>query len=114
MAHIECMRSTKIHLAHRNPAPKRRESFGEAARVAPCPLVPAGRQANSDDAEPRFSATPLSDPGKILQRMPAQAVSPVLLELLDLITSPIILCQHSPTGELREMAPGRPALAVAA
>jgi len=62
----------------------------------------------------RFSVTPLSDPADILQRMPAQAISPALLELLDLMASPILLIKHSPAGELREMAPARPALAMAA
>jgi len=46
--------------------------------------------------------------------MPAQAVSPALLERLDLIASLILLIQHSPAGELREMAPAKPALMMAA
>jgi len=53
---------------------------------------------------PRLSSTPLSDPAEILRRMPAQARSPALLELLDLLSSPILLIDGSPAGELeREM-----------
>ena len=63
---------------------------------------------------PTFSTTPLSDPAQILQRMPTQAISPALLELLDLMSGPILLIKHSPAGELREMAPAKPALAKAA
>jgi len=46
--------------------------------------------------------------------MPAQAVSPALLELLDVMSSPILLITDRPTGELREIPLARPALALAA
>ena len=53
---------------------------------------------------PRLSSTPLSDPAGILRRMPAQAITPALLELLDLLSSPVLLIDDSPAGELeREM-----------
>jgi hypothetical protein len=66
------------------------------------------------NSEFRFSEAPLSDPTQILRRMPAQALSPALLELLDLMASPILLITDSPAGELREMPAPRPALAKAA
>jgi hypothetical protein len=59
-------------------------------------------------------ALPLSDPAEILLRMPAQAISPALLELLDVLSSPILLTTHSPAGELRERTPARAALSMAA
>jgi len=64
--------------------------------------------------EPRLLGTPLSDPTDILRRMPTQAISPVLLELLDLMSGPVFLFQQSPTGELREMPHSRAALSLAA
>ena len=62
----------------------------------------------------RLSTAPLSDPAPILRRMPAQAITPALLELLDIMSGPILLIEDSPAGELREMPPTRPALAEAA
>jgi len=56
---------------------------------------------------------PLSDPTVILQRMPTQAISPALLELLELLSSPIYLTETSPTGTPIEF-PGIPALMEAA
>jgi len=35
--------------------------------------------------------------------MPTQAISPALLELLDLLSSPLLLLNERPAGELREM-----------
>jgi len=46
--------------------------------------------------------------------MPTQAISPALIELLDMLSSPILLIECSPAGELIEMPPRRPALAEAA
>jgi hypothetical protein len=66
------------------------------------------------DARLRLSSTPLSDPVEILLRMPAQAISPALLELLDVLSSPILLTTHSPAGELRERTRARAALSMAA
>jgi hypothetical protein len=60
---------------------------------------------------PRLSNTPLSDPADILPRLPAQALSPALLELLDLISGPILLIQDDPAGEVGETAPVLPAAA---
>jgi len=62
----------------------------------------------------RLSTTPLSDPAGILRRMPTQAISPAPLALLDIMSGPILLIEDSPAGELREIAPVRPALAEAA
>jgi len=45
--------------------------------------------------------------------MPTQAISPALLELLDLLSSPICLIETHPAGELIEM-PVKPALRKAA
>ena len=87
---IESMRSPRIHLAHRGAA-----------------------RTNTKNTEPRLSNTPLSDPAEILRQMPAQAISPALLELLDLMSSPILLITQSPAGELREMAPPKLARAAA-
>jgi hypothetical protein len=42
---------------------------------------------------------PLTDPTAILQKMPTQAISPALLELLELLSSPIFLTETSPSGE---------------
>ncbi len=46
--------------------------------------------------------------------MPAQAITPALLELLDVMSSPILLIENSPTGEWQEAAVLRPVLATAA
>src|SRR5215472_2722237 len=108
------MSSAKLQLAYRGVAkPESRVNFtakrsarsGKAGQVVPCRLVRADRQANFEDTEPKLSTTPLSDPFEILRRMPAQALSPALLELLDLLASPILLVTNSPTGELEEMTP---------
>jgi hypothetical protein len=45
--------------------------------------------------------------------MPAQAISPALLDLLDLMSSPILLITQSPAGEFGEMAPAKRVLAAA-
>lgn len=89
-------------------------------RTAIIHLVRTGRNANarlqtkSEYVEPRLSTTFLSDPAEILRRMPTQAITPALLELLDLMASPIYLIENSPVGELRERAPAVPALPLAA
>ena len=57
----------------------------------------------SKDSELRLSKAPLQDPAAILLQMPTQAISPALLELLDLLSSPILLLNERPAGELREM-----------
>jgi hypothetical protein len=46
--------------------------------------------------------------------MPAQALSPALLELLDRMSSSILLTEYSPAEELRESPTARPALKEAA
>ena len=73
-----------------------------------------GHRAQLEDAALRLSTTPLSDPAEILRRMPAQALSPALLELLDRMSSLILLTEYSPAEELREIATARPALKEAA
>ena len=50
--------------------------------------------------------SPLSDPTEILTKMPTQAVSPALLDLLELLSSSLFLTQTSPAGELIEMPAG--------
>jgi hypothetical protein len=56
----------------------------------------------------QLSTTPLSDPADILPQMPAQALSPALLELLDLLSGPVLLFRDSPAGELRETVTAMP------
>ena len=73
-----------------------------------------GHRPQPEDAALRLSTTPLSDPAEILRRMPAQALSPALLELLDRMSSLILLTEYSPAEELREIATARPALKEAA
>ena len=83
-------------------------------RSAPCNPARPDRRADWEDVGLRLSPTPLSDPVEILRLMPAQAVTPALLEMLDLMSSPILLIENSPTGEWREAAAARPVLAPAA
>lgn len=56
-------------------------------------------------SEPRLSGNPLSTPADILRQMPAQALSPALLQLLDVMSGPFLLIHDSPAGETRETAP---------
>ena len=72
------------------------------------------RRANSEGDAPRLSTTPLSEPADILRRMPAQAISPALFELLEIMSSPMLLTANSPAGELIEMLPAKPVLREAA
>jgi hypothetical protein len=37
--------------------------------------------------------------------MPTQAITPALLDLLDIMSGPILLIEDSPAGEIREMPP---------
>ena len=50
---------------------------------------------------PRLSDTLLSDPADILPKMPAQALSPALFELLNLMSGPVLLIEDSTAGEPR-------------
>jgi hypothetical protein len=77
-------------------------------------LVHRVANSRSEYAEPRLSITPLSDPAQILRRIPAQAISPALLELLDVMSGPILLFENNPAGECRETAPAMPLLCAAA
>ncbi len=108
------MSAAAIHLAYRNPTAKRRQRLPEASRNAPCNPVRPDRRADCEDAGLRLSTTPLSDPVEILRQVPAQAIMPALLEILDLMSSPILLIENSPTGEWREAAAARPVLVLAA
>ena len=108
------MGTAAIHLVHPNPATKRRPKAREAGRTAAYRQVPQDRLNDSDDAGPRLSTPPLSDPVEILRKIPAQAVTPALLELLDLLSSPILLIENSPAGELREAATTQPVVGIAA
>jgi hypothetical protein len=58
----------------------------------------SGRMGRASSA-PKLSVTPLSVPADILLQMPAQAVSPALLQLLDFMSGPILLIQDQPSGE---------------
>ena len=80
----------------------------KSARPAGRPVLKFQRARSGDDAL-QVSITPLSEPARILRQMPAQALSPALLGLLELMSSPILLFDNRPAGELIEMPP-RPAL----
>jgi hypothetical protein len=72
--------------------------------------VEGGRLGRAQSV-PRLSETPLSDPADILPKMPAQAISPALLQLLDLMSCPILLIEDSPgrgpeSGSARRGAAG--------
>ena len=108
------MSTAAIHLVHLNPATKRRRKAREAGRTAAYGQVPQDRLNDCGDAGPRLSTTPLSDPVEILRKIPAQAVTPALLELLDLLSSPILLTENSPAGELRDAAATQPVIGMAA
>ena len=62
----------------------------------------------------RHSGRPLTDTAEILRRMPTQAITPALVELIDMLSCPILLMEETPRGEVIEMRPARPALAEAA
>jgi len=99
------MKPARIHLVHSNPTKKQPVTAGEVRRKTPCRLAEAHRPADTEGSDIKFSDTPLSDPAEILRRMPAQAIGPALLQLLDLMSSPILLIENSPTEELREIVP---------
>ena len=101
------MTSAAIHLVHRNPTGKRRHRLPEARRTAPRHPVRPDRPADSERAGLPVSTAPLWDRVEILRRMPSQAITPVLLELLDRMSGPILLTENSPAGELREMPAAR-------
>jgi len=67
-----------------------------------------------EDSALRLSITPLSDSARILRRMATQAITPALLDLLDILSSPILLIEDRPAGELRLMPPARLVLVEAA
>jgi hypothetical protein len=46
--------------------------------------------------------------------MPTHAISPALFELLEIMSSPMLLIANSPAGELIEMLPAKPVLREAA
>jgi len=46
--------------------------------------------------------------------MPTEAISTALFELLEIISSPMLLIANSPAGELIEMLPAKPVLREAA
>ena len=62
----------------------------------------------------RHLGAPLTDTTDILRRMPTQAITPALVELIDMLSCPILLMEETPRGEVIEMRPARPALAEAA
>ena len=79
------------------------------ARPARGRLALKRHRAQSEATALRLSTAPLSDPAVILRRIPTQVMSPALLGLLEIMSSPILLIECSPAGELREMSPARPA-----
>ena len=68
----------------------------------------------SEQSGRRHSGTPLTDTNEILRRMPTQAITPELVELIDMLSVPILLMEETPRGDVVEMRPARPALAEAA
>ena len=108
------MSSSKLHLVHRNLRTKRSKTPDEPPPAAPGRLPRAARKTEPEDTDPRLSTNPLAHPIGILLRMPDLAVSPALLELIDVMSSPIHLIENGPVGNLREMVAPRPSLAMAA
>ena len=68
----------------------------------------------SEQNDLRLSDTPLGDPTEILRRMPTQAITPALVELIDMLSGPILLMEETPRGKVIEMRPVKPRLAEAA
>jgi len=71
-------------------------------------------KANRFSGVIQLSAAPLSDRTEILRRIPTKAISPALNDLLDMLSSPVLLVENSPAGELREMRPAKRTLKEAA
>ena len=107
------MSQAAIHLAHRNRRTKR-QRLSEARPSAIRNPVRPDHSGDSEDDGLRLSPTPLSDPVEILQHLPARAIMPALLEMLDLMSGPIMLVENSPMGECREAAANRAVLALTA
>jgi len=62
----------------------------------------------------RHSGRPLTDTAEILRRMPTQAITPALVELIDLLSVPILLIEETPRAEVIKMPPAKQGLAEAA
>ena len=62
----------------------------------------------------RRSGTPLTDTTEILRRMPTQAITPALVELIDLLSVPILLMEGTAGAEVIDMPPAKQGLAEAA
>ena len=62
----------------------------------------------------RRSGTPLTDTTEILRRMPTQAITPALVELIDMLSCPILLMEEAPRAEVIKMPPAKQGLAEAA
>ena len=100
------MSPAKIHMLDRAVA---RPGAGAAGGR----LLASGAEAAYEATGLRLAATPLSDPAETFRRMPANVASPALFELIELISSPILLVEDGPIGEIREM-PAWPAVPAAA
>ncbi len=100
LAHIRSMSTVNKH------------SASKIRRIRPTGGVDteSGRMGRTP-SEPRLSVNPLSAPADILRQMPSQALSPALLQLLDLMSGPILLILDSPAGEERQIAPAMPVAA---
>ena len=62
----------------------------------------------------RHSGRPLTDTAEILRRMPTEAITPALVELIDLLSVPILLIEETPRAEVIKMPPAKQGLAEAA
>jgi len=108
------MSTANIHLVYRNPRTKRANKPDEPPPAAPGGRPRGSKKADSEETDLRFSGSPLGAPVEILRRMPDGAISPALLELIDRMSSPILLFENGTTGNLRQMPAAKPARAMAA
>ena len=93
------MNAATIHLAYRNEKLRRRSS--RAAKLAAPIRLPRVGIARS---ERRLAAGPISNTWNILVRMPGGAICPGLLQLVELLSSPVLLTRNSVTRDREEPA----------
>jgi hypothetical protein len=71
-------------------------------RLVPVRPAPKAGCADPDPTFPQLSIAPLTHPTEILRRMPTQAISPALLALLDIMSTPILLIEDNPMMDLSD------------
>ena len=62
----------------------------------------------------RLPGTPVTGTTEILRQMPTQAITPALVELIDMLSGPILLMEETPRAEVIKMPPAKQGLAEAA